>query len=123
MSDFLFIEGLKIDCLIGLAEWERMVRQQVVLDLELEGDLRTPAKTDQVGPEGLNTKAVSKRLQAFVGETEFGLLETLAEKVCELLLSEFPITRVRLRLSKPGALRGADKVGVRLERKPEDYPW
>lgn len=111
-----------MDCIIGLAEWERMVAQTVVLDLELFCDLRRPARTDSVGPQDLNTKALSKRLQEYVSVTDFGLIETLAERVCELILKEFPVARVRLRLEKPGAIRGARTVGVVITRTPGDYP-
>ena len=122
MADHLYIEALEIDCIIGLAEWERLVRQTVSLDLRLEGDLRTSARADAVVNGGINTKAVAKRLLAYVGETEFQLLETLAERICELIVSEFPVQRVDLRLSKPGAIRGARNVGVSISRTPGDFP-
>lgn len=122
MSDFLFFEGFQIDCIIGLAEWERMVRQTVSIDLELECDLRRPAATDSVDEQDLNTKALSKRLQAFVSQSQYQLIETLAEAVCELILNEFPVKTVKIRLSKPGAIRGASNVGVVLRRTAEDYP-
>ncbi|MGE0490357.1 MAG: dihydroneopterin aldolase [Vulcanimicrobiota bacterium] len=122
MADHLYIEALEVDCIIGLAEWERLVRQTVCLDLELEGDLRSSARVDAVVEGGINTKAVAKRLLAFVSQTEFQLLESLAERVCELILTEFPVDRVGLRLSKPGAIRGARNVGVAISRSRSDYP-
>lgn len=121
MTDYLFFKGFQIDCIIGLAEWERMVRQTVSIDLKLECDLRGPARHDQLKAEHLNTKALSKRLQSFVADTEFALLETLAERTCEMLLREFPVSRVRLRLQKPGAIRGARTVGVVFQRTLADY--
>lgn len=116
MGDHLFIEGLCVDCLIGLADWERMVKQTVVLDLWLGYDLVGLAAKDEVGEGDLNTRALSKRLQSFVGESEFALIETLAEQVAELILTEFPVRWVKLRLSKPRALRGASNVGVVITR-------
>lgn len=121
MADRLFLRGLRIDCLIGRAEWERMVQQTVLLDLELECDLRAVAAADDVAPGTVDTKALSKRLQAFVGTSTYRMIETLASEVCRLVLAEFPVSRVRLRLSKPGALRGARDVGVRMVRTPADY--
>lgn len=122
MADRIYIEGLSIDCIIGFAEWERLVKQRVRLDLWVECDVRAAARCDQPRPDLFNTKALSKRLQAYVAETEFSLIETLTERICELILTEFPVRRVGLRLSKPGALRGARNVAVRVVRGPEDYP-
>lgn len=122
MSDRIYIEGLKIDCLIGFADWERLVKQTICLDLWVECDVREAARLDRPREDFFNTKALSKRLQAVVAETDFQLIETLAERICELSLEEFPIQRIGLRLSKPGALRGARNVAVRIVRRPEDYP-
>lgn len=119
MPDRIYIEGLHIDCVIGFADWERLVRQTVSLDLWVECDVRGAARADEAI---FNTKACSKRLQQWVGDTEFRLMETLAEGVCEVVLTEFPVQRVGLRLSKPGALRGARNVAVRIVRRPQDYP-
>ena len=116
MADHILIQGLRVDCLIGLAEWERLVAQTVVVDLKLWCDVRGPAAADQLGPEDLNTKALSKRLQAYIGESQFQLLETLTERVASLILEEFKVERVRVRVTKPGALRGARSVAVQVER-------
>ena len=116
MGDHLFIEGLAVDCLIGLADWERLVKQTVVLDLWLGCDLAGLAAKDSVDDGDLNTRALSKRLQSFVGDSEFQLIETLAEQVAALVLTEFPVRWVKLRLSKPRALRGAVSVGVVITR-------
>lgn len=116
MGDHLVIEALAIDCIIGLADWERMVKQTVSLDLWLGCDVSGLARKDRVDEGDLNTRALSKRLQAYVEASEFQLIETLAEKIAELILSEFPVQWVRLRLSKPRALRGAANVGVVITR-------
>jgi dihydroneopterin aldolase len=117
MRDHLFIEGLRIDCLIGLAPWERMVKQPVVLDLRLGLDIAAMAAKDRVDEGDLNTRQLSKRLQQFVAQSEYQLIETLAEQVATLVLEEFPVRWVELRLSKPRALRGADNVGVTIIRE------
>lgn len=113
--DKVFIEALEIECVIGIYDWERKIRQPVVLDLEMDFDNRRPAASDDIA-DTLDYKAVSKRLIQFVSESEFGLVERLAEHCCAIVLDEFAVSRVRLKLSKPGAVRGAKAVGVIIER-------
>jgi dihydroneopterin aldolase len=113
--DLIFIRELKIPCVIGIYEWERRIRQTVVLDLELAADIRRAAASDTI-EDTLNYKAVAKRLSAFVGESRFGLVETLAERCAELVMAEFGVAWLRLTLSKPGAVRGARAVGIVIER-------
>lgn len=113
--DHVFIEGLEIEALIGIYDWERRIRQTLVFDLEMAFDNRIPAASDDIG-DTLNYKAVSKRLVEYVSQSDFGLVETLAERCAEIVLSEFKVERLRLKLSKPGAVRGARAVGVVIER-------
>lgn len=117
--DHVFIEGLEIEALIGIYDWERRIRQTLVFDIEMAFDNRVPAASDAI-EDTLNYKAVSKRIVEYVGQSGFGLVETLAERVAEIILREFDVSRVRLKLSKPGAVRGARAVGVRIERSRED---
>lgn len=114
--DKVFIEGLVIDALIGIYDWERRIRQPLRFDLELAFDNRVPASSDDIA-DTLDYKAVSKRLIAFVSESDFGLVETLAERCAEMVLREFGVAHVRLKLGKPGAVRGAESVGVIIERE------
>lgn len=116
MADRIVIRGLKADCIIGLAQWERMVKQTVSLDLWLDCNVALAAHHDAVVEGVLNTRSLSKRLQAFIADSELQLIETLAERLAALVLAEFPVTRVRLRLAKPGALRGAASVAVDIVR-------
>ncbi|GMU52290.1 MAG: hypothetical protein AMXMBFR33_14360 [Candidatus Xenobia bacterium] len=116
MADQIVIRGLKADCIIGLADWERMVRQTVSLDLWLDCQVGLAAQHDKVVEGVLNTRSLSKRVQAFIADSEFQLIETLAERLAALILREFPVQRVRLQLAKPGALRGAESVAVRIVR-------
>ena len=113
--DKVFIEGLEIEALIGIYAWERRIRQPLRFDLEMAFDNRRPAASDAIG-DTLDYKAVSKRLIAFVSESGFGLVETLAERCAALVIEEFGVEHVRLKLSKPGAVRGASAVGVIIER-------
>lgn len=114
-TDHVFIEGLEIDALIGIYDWERRVRQTLVFDLEMAFDNRVPAASDDIA-DTLNYKDVSRRIEDFVAQSGFGLVETLAERVAAIVLDEFPVRRLRLKLSKPGAVRGARAVGVVIER-------
>jgi len=118
-GDRIFLRGLAVACIIGFIEWERQVKQTVVIDLEMPVDCRRAALTDEVG-ETLDYKKVAKRVIAFVETSEFKLVETLAHRIALLLLSEFGIAWVRLTLNKPGAIRGSRDVGVTIERTRAD---
>ncbi|MDY0021410.1 dihydroneopterin aldolase [Arenimonas caeni] len=113
--DKVFIEALEIECVIGIYDWERKIKQPVVLDIEMAFDNRKPAATDDIA-DTLDYKAVSKRLIQYVSESSFGLVETLAERCAEIITGEFGVAHVRLKLSKPGAVRGSKAVGVIIER-------
>lgn len=113
--DKVFIEALEIECVIGIYDWERTIRQKVVLDIEMAFDNRVPAASDDIA-HTLDYKAVSKCLIAFVSESQFGLVETLAERCAAIILEEFGVRHLRLKLSKPGAVTGSKAVGVIIER-------
>ena len=113
--DKVFIEALEIECVIGIYDWERTIKQPIVLDIEMAFDNRIPAASDNI-EHTLDYKAVSKRLIEFVSASSFGLVETLAERCCEIILNEFNVSQVNFRLSKIGAVRGAKAVGVILQR-------
>ena len=113
--DIIFLHDLRIETVIGLWEWERKIRQTVAIDLEMSADIRKAAATDNVD-DTLNYKAVAKRLQQYVGESSFQLVETLAEKIAGIVTDEFGVAWVRVKVSKPGAIRGARDVGVIIER-------
>ena len=113
--DIVFIEDLRIETVIGIYDWERRIRQPLLFDLEMGFDNRIPAAGDDIALT-LDYKAVSKRLVDYVSRSDFGLVETLAERCAELVMTEFNIDWLRLKLSKPGAVRGARAVGVIIER-------
>lgn len=113
--DKVFIEALEIETLIGIYDWERRIRQPLLFDIEMAFDNRRPAATDNIA-DTLDYKAVSKRLIEYVSQSSFGLVETLAERCAGIILDEFAVSHVRLKLSKPGAVRGARAVGVMIER-------
>ena len=113
--DIVFINDLRIETIIGIYDWERKVKQTISLDLEMGADIRKSAETDAI-EDTLNYKAVAKRLIAFVGESEYQLVETLAEKITDIVLTEFSVPWVKLTVHKPGAVRGSRDVGVIIER-------
>jgi dihydroneopterin aldolase len=113
--DIVFIRGLRIATVIGIYDWEKSVRQTVVLDLEMAADVTAAAATDRID-DALNYKAVAKRLKEFVGDARFDLVETLAERCADIVRNEFDVPWLRLTLNKTGAVTDADGVGVIIER-------
>ncbi len=113
--DIVFIEDLRIETVIGIYDWERKIRQTIAIHLEMAFDNRWPASSDKID-DTLDYKAVSKRLIAFVENSHFELVETLAERCAEIVRDEFRVAWLRLKLSKPGAVTGSKAVGVVIER-------
>lgn len=113
--DIVYIRELEIETVIGIYDWEREVKQVVSLDLEMATDILKAAQSDNI-EHTLNYKEVSKRLIDFVSHSEFELVEAMAEQVAQIVRKEFKVSWLRLRLSKPGAVRGARDVGVIIER-------
>jgi dihydroneopterin aldolase len=120
-SDRIFLRGLEVECIIGFIEWERRIKQKIVIDIELPVDCRRAAQSDDVA-DTLDYKKVAKRVIAFVESSQFKLVETLAERLALLVLGEFGLEWVRLSINKPGAIRGSRDVGVAIERSRADLP-
>jgi dihydroneopterin aldolase len=118
-GDRIFLHGLTAECIIGFIDWERRVRQTVVVDLEMPVDCRRAALTDEVA-DTLDYKKVAKRVLAFIESSEFKLVETLAERLALLVLADFGVDWVRVSLNKPGAIRNSRDVGVMIERTRAD---
>ena len=119
-TDIVYLKDLRIETVIGIFDWERCIRQTVSIDLEMATDIRKAAASDGID-DTLDYKSVAKRLIAFVEQSEFGLIETLAENVARIVVKEFDVPEVRVVLHKPGAIRGARDVGVIIERSRDDY--
>ena len=100
---------------IGIFDWERTIKQKVVLDIEMAVDIRFSAANEDID-HTVSYKDVSDRLMAFIAASEFLLVETMAEEIAALVLNEFPVPFVRLKLGKPGAVSQAQDVGVIIER-------
>jgi dihydroneopterin aldolase len=113
--DKIFLEELKIDTIIGIWDWERKIRQTVIIDLEMSADIAKAAATDDVA-DTLNYKSVAKRIRQFVGDSSFQLVETLAERIAAIIRDEFGVAWVRVKVHKPGAIRGSKDVGIEIVR-------
>ncbi len=113
--DKVFIRDLRIPVVVGVFEWEKRIRQEIRLDLEMAFDIRKAAKSDNIA-DTLDYKAVSKRVDSYARESKFELVETLAENIAKLVLDEFPVESVKLTLNKTGAVSIARDVGVMIER-------
>jgi dihydroneopterin aldolase len=120
-DDTIFLRGLAIECIIGFIDWERRVKQTVVIDLELPVDCRKASIRDEV-EDTLDYKKVAKRVISFVEASEFKLVETLAHRLALAILEEFGVAWVRLSVNKPGAIRGSRDVGMSIERTRADLP-
>lgn len=118
--DRIFLRGLEIETVIGIWEWEQRIRQLVRIDLELATDIRPAAMADSIDA-ALDYKEIAKRVIAYVGESRFRLVETLAENVAKIIVVEFGVPWLRLSVSKPGAIEGSRDVGILIERTTDDY--
>jgi len=117
--DKIFIHALKTETIVGIFDWERQVKQTVLIDIEFSADIRKAALSDCID-DTLNYKGVAKRVLAFVEVSSFHLVETLAEHIAMLILQDFGVAWVSITLSKPGAIRSSRDVGVMLERSAAD---
>ncbi|MDH3690367.1 MAG: dihydroneopterin aldolase [Gammaproteobacteria bacterium] len=113
--DIIYLHGLKLECVIGVWEWERRITQTLVIDLEMASDIKRAAATDAL-EDTLNYKAVAKRLIGYAKDSQFKLIESFAEAVANILVEEFAVPWCRVTVNKVGAIRGARDVGVIIER-------
>ena len=113
--DIVYITGLKLDAVIGVYDWERDIRQTLVLDLEMASDTRRGAATDAV-EDTLDYAEISEAISALVTGSSYQLIESLAEAVARCVMTDFAVPWLRLRVSKPGAVAAAEDVGVIIER-------
>lgn len=116
MKDKIFLEGLEINCVIGIFDWERKIRQKIVVDFDIPIDAGKAARRDDIR-QAVDYKAISKRIIDFTKKGRFQLIETLADRLASTLLKEFRLKEIRLRVSKPGAIRGSKNVGVEVMRR------
>ena len=113
--DKVFIKNLEVETVIGIYDWEREVRQLISISLEVNFDLEKAGKKDNI-EDSLNYKKISKSVIQLAESSKSKLIENLAQKIADTILTEFPISRIVVTLEKPGALRGSKSVGVTIER-------
>ena len=114
--DTIFLHDLRVETIVGIWGWERKIRQTVSINLEWGADIKNASASDSIDYT-LNYKLVAKRVQQFVSESNFKLIETLAERIAEIVLNEFDIPWIEVCVNKPGAIRGARNVGVKIRRE------
>lgn len=115
VSDRVFITGLAMDATIGVYDWERTIKQRIVLDLDMCFDISAAAASDDL-VHALDYSAVSQRVIAFVESSAYQLLEALAEKIAKIIMDEFSVTGLQLKINKPGAVPEASGVGLVITR-------
>jgi dihydroneopterin aldolase len=119
VADTVFLHDLRIKTIVGIWDWERRIRQTVSIDLEMGADIRKAAATDRI-EDALDYKQIAKRVQQFVEDSAFQLVETLAEKIAGVVLREFEVPWIVVKVNKPGAIRGSRDVGVIIRRERND---
>ena len=117
MTDKIFIQELKIPCLIGIFDWERKKKQIVSIHIELPASISKAAKSDNIR-DAMDYKKIAKRTIDFVSKSKFFLIEALIENLATLLIKEFKLKEITLQIEKPGAIRGAKTVGIKITRRP-----
>ena len=117
--DKIYLKELKTEAIIGIFDWERQVKQTVLIDLEMNADVRRAALSDSI-EDTLNYKRIAKRLLEFIESSSFHLVETLAEHIAMLVIEEFGVQWIKVTLNKPGAIRSSRSVGIIIERTSKD---
>jgi dihydroneopterin aldolase len=119
--DRVMVSDLRFKTIVGCWDWERQLPQEVSIDLEMAWDMSRAAATEKL-EHALNYKAVAKRVQAFVQDAQFELVETAAHAIADLVISEFAVPWIRVTFTKPYAVTGSRAVGVRVEKRaPEPH--
>lgn len=113
--DTVFIQGLQVDAIIGIYDYERVKPQAIVLDIELAWNIDAAARDDNI-EYALDYKKIADRVMEIAKQGEFGLVESLAQHIALALESEFLVQGSRVRVSKPDAIANAEAVGVQIKR-------
>ena len=119
-GDKIYIEDLRVKATIGIFDWEKKIKQEVSISYEIPHDNKKAASEDIIEAT-TDYKTITKAIIAFVEGNKFELVETFAEKIAEMVIKDFKVEEIRLRVSKPGALRFSKDVGVIIERNKISY--
>jgi 7,8-dihydroneopterin aldolase/epimerase/oxygenase len=118
--DTVFITALHVETVIGVHAFEQIAPRPLILDLEMGFDIREAAASDRIR-DAVDYSAVADAIIQLAASRRFQLIETLAEIIARMVFERFPITTLRLSIGKPGAIDTAKTVGVRIDRRREDY--
>ena len=119
-KDRKYVEDLRVKGTIGILDWEKKIKQEISLSYEIDHDNLSASKEDKIEAT-TDYKTITKKIISFIEENKFELVETFAEKIAEMVIKDFDVNWIKLRVSKPGALRFSKDVGVIIERSSEDY--
>ena len=115
MNDIVFVHDLDVRAIIGINDWERREKQTILIDLEMACDAAAAAVNDDI-EKAVNYRSVTKAVIEHVERSEYYLVETLAERLADLVRTDFGVSWIRVRVRKPGAVRFSSAVGVQIER-------
>ena len=119
-KDRIYVEDLRVKGTIGIFDWEKKIKQEISLSYEIDHDNFSASKKDKIEAT-TDYKTITKKIISFIEENKFELVETFAEKIAEMVIKDFDVNWIKLRVSKPGALRFSKDVGVIIERTSKDY--
>lgn len=118
--DIIEIDNLRLRCVIGFSPHERSAKQDVVINLRIQADMRLTGRTDNPD-DAFNYRTVTKAIIAHVEDSTYALVEALATAIARICVVDYGVAWVQVRVHKPGALRFSDSVGVVIERTPDDF--
>jgi FolB domain-containing protein len=119
-EDRIIIKDLLLRGIIGINDWEREKRQDILINITLSGDLRAAGESDKIA-DTINYRTLTKKIIQHVEEAARYTVEALAADIAKLCLSAEGVQRAQVRVEKPGALRFAKSVGVEIERSLSDF--
>jgi FolB domain-containing protein len=119
-EDRIEIMDLLLRGIIGINDWEREKKQDILINITLYGDLRAAGESDDIA-DTINYRTVTKKVISHIENTKPFTVEALATSIARICLAETGVTRARVRVEKPGALRFANSVGVEIERSGADF--
>ena len=113
--DIIFLHGVEANCVVGVWEWEKQITQKIVVDLDMSANISGAAATDEL-EDTLNYKAVAETVIDILEASRFQLIETMAEEVAKLVMQDFAVKWIKVRINKGGAVKSVRNVGVQIER-------
>jgi 7,8-dihydroneopterin aldolase/epimerase/oxygenase len=117
--DVIYLHNLRVETVIGVWDWERRIRQNLLIDIDLGTDVSRAGETDDIA-DTVDYKAVSDRVISFTAGSEFRLIEALADRIAAIVLEEFDVKWIRVQINKQGVVRHVRDIGVIIERGERD---